>query len=81
MTVSYIALPFNRLTLKRDSVLSLFQLSVVFLKETSHIICIANQMTGFYMERTTGQKWVKKAVNLLKRTVKCLLKWVLNDLP
>ena len=37
-----------------------FQLSVAFRMETSHLICSANQMTGFYMECNTGVKWVNK---------------------
>ena len=36
-----------------------FQPSVAFHIETSHLICCANQMTGFYMKRNTGLKWVK----------------------
>ena len=35
-----------------------FQPRVAFHIETSHLICIANQMTGFYMECITGLKWV-----------------------
>ena len=30
-----------------------------FYIETSHLICITNQMTGFCMEDNTGLKWVK----------------------
>ena len=26
---------------------------------THYLICAANQMTGFYMKRNTGLKWVK----------------------
>ena len=36
-----------------------FQASVAFHIETSHLICIANQMTGFYMKRNAELKWVK----------------------
>ena len=35
-----------------------FQPSVAFHIETSHLICIANQMTGSYMECNTGLEWV-----------------------
>ena len=35
-----------------------FQPTVAFHLETSHLTCIANQMTGFYMEFNTGLKWV-----------------------
>ena len=34
-----------------------FQLNVTFYIETSHLICIANQMTGFYMECNA---WMKR---------------------
>ena len=36
-----------------------FQPSVAFHIETSHLICKAKQMTGFYMKCNTGLKWVK----------------------
>ena len=35
-----------------------FQPSVAFHMETNHLICIANQITGFFMERNGGMKWV-----------------------
>ena len=38
---------------------NLFQPSVAFYIETSHLFCKAKQMTGFYMKRNTGMKWVK----------------------
>ena len=38
---------------------NLFQPSLAFQIEGSHLICIANQMTGFYMECKTGLKWVE----------------------
>ena len=34
-----------------------FQARVTFHIETSHLICIANQMTGVYMKYNTGLKW------------------------
>ena len=36
-----------------------FRPSVAFYIETSYLICTANQMTGFYMKRNTGLKWVE----------------------
>ena len=36
-----------------------FRPSVTFDTETSHLICNANQITGFYMGCNTGMKWVK----------------------
>ena len=35
-----------------------FHFSIAFHIETSHLICKANQMTGFYMKYKTGLKWV-----------------------
>ena len=35
-----------------------FQPSVAFHLEISHLICTANQVTGFYMKCNTGLKWV-----------------------
>ena len=37
-----------------------FQTSAAFHIETSHLICIANQMTGFYMKCNTELRWVKQ---------------------
>ena len=37
---------------------NLFQPSVSFHIETSHLFYSANQMTVFHMERNTGLKWV-----------------------
>ena len=36
-----------------------FQPSVAFHIVTSHLICNANQMTGFYMKRNNWLKWVE----------------------
>ena len=36
-----------------------FQPRVVFHKETSHLLCSAKQMTGFYMKLNARLKWVK----------------------
>ena len=38
---------------------NLFQPIVALCVETIHLICTANQMTGFYMKCNTGLKWVK----------------------
>ena len=38
--------------------------SVVFHIETSHLICISNQMTGFYMKCNTERKWVNYLRNI-----------------
>ena len=38
--------------------LILFQPNVAFHIETSHLICSANQITGFYMKCNTGLKGV-----------------------
>ena len=35
-----------------------FQPRFALYVETSHLICCANQMTGFYMKYNTGIKWV-----------------------
>ena len=35
-----------------------FQPSFAFHIEPSHLICIANQMNGVFMERNAGLKWV-----------------------
>ena len=40
-----------------------FQPSVPFDIETSHLFCSVKQMTGFYMKRNTGLKWVKGLMN------------------
>ena len=39
-----------------------FQPNVAFNIGTSHLICNANQMTGFYMKRNTGLKKVRRSV-------------------
>ena len=36
-----------------------FQTSVAFHIETSQLVCSANQITGFYMNRITKLKWIK----------------------
>ena len=41
--------------------INLFQLTFVFHTETSHLICTANQMTGFFMKWKAGPKRVKKS--------------------
>ena len=37
---------------------SSFHPSVAFHVETSHLICLVNQMTDFYMRYNTGLMWV-----------------------
>ena len=39
-----------------------FQLSVAFHIEICHLICTANQMTGFYVKCKTVLKWVNLSV-------------------
>ena len=41
------------------TVFNAFHSSVAFHIETSHLICCPKQMTGFYMKRNPGLKWVK----------------------
>ena len=40
-------------------ILDPFKPIVAFHIETSHLISKGNQMRGFYMESSTGRKWVK----------------------
>ena len=40
-------------------VINPFQSSVAFHIKTSNLFCFGKQMTGFYMKRNTGLKWVK----------------------
>ena len=44
---------------KRKKIISSFQPSVEFHVETSKFYRRAKEMTGFYMKRNIGQKWVK----------------------
>ena len=39
-------------------VMSLLQPNFAFFIETSHFMCAANQMTGFYIKCNSGLKWV-----------------------
>ena len=41
-----------------------FQPGAIFHVETSHLICRANPMTGFYMKYNTGLNWVNTKVHL-----------------
>ena len=50
-----------------------FQYIVTFHIETSHLMCTAYQMTGFYKKCNTGLKWVKRSIQEDKRTF-----WVNN---
>ena len=40
-----------------------FQPSVAFDRETSHLICKANEMTGFYIKCNNGLQWVNLKFN------------------
>ena len=40
------------------------QPSAAFHIETSHLIYTANQMTGFYVKRTSGLKWVNSTCRI-----------------
>ena len=42
----------------------IFQPSVAFQIKSSHLICKANNMTGFYMKCETGMNWVLKNVTI-----------------
>ena len=48
---------------------NLFQPSVAFLIETSHLFCRAKQITGFYMKRNTGLKWVNNTIQISSTTL------------
>ena len=50
--------PFLNTLSQMINVLNLFQPNTAFQIATSHLICRANQMTGFCMKRNTGLKWV-----------------------
>ena len=39
---------------------NLYQLSVAFIVETSHLFCGAKQLTGVYMKLNTGLKRIKR---------------------
>ena len=39
--------------------IQLFQSSVALHIEPNHLICNANQVTGFYMKGNTSLKWLK----------------------
>ena len=48
--------------------------------ESSHLFCRAKQMTGFYMKRNTGLKWVNSlSANPTKRSN--TLKQFIGNLP
>ena len=60
---------------------NLFQPNDTCHKETSHLVCTAKQMTGFYMKYNIGLKWVKTGFILswiIKRKWKkrCIVKQV-----
>ena len=45
---------------------NLFQFSVEFHTKSSHLFCRANQITGFYIKRNTGLKWVNIIAKLIQ---------------
>ena len=49
---------------------SLFRPIAAFYIETSHLICTANQITGFHIKCNTGLKWGNKqrVVNVFRLT-------------
>ena len=50
--------PVNLNAFQYSTLFNPFQPSVLFHVETSHLLCIAKQMTGFYMKCSTRLKWV-----------------------
>lgn len=46
-----------------DITVSPFQTSVAFYRETSHLLCIANQRTRFCMKCNTRLEWIKEPLN------------------
>ena len=50
--------------------INLFQSSIVFLIETNHLTCTANQITGFYMKCNTLLKCINIFLNLSKTAKK-----------
>ena len=42
--------------------LNQFKPNVAFHLKNSHVICRANQMTGFYMKCNTGLKWLNQFI-------------------
>ena len=60
---------------------NLFQSTVAFHIENSHLFCFAKQMTGFYIKRNTGLKWVKRTFQRsLPFLIFLLLKWFSSSL-
>ena len=43
-----------------------FRSTAEFYIETCHLICIGNQMTGFYVKRNMGLKWNKRKFKISK---------------
>ena len=49
--------------------------------ETSQLVCIANQLNGFYMMRNIGREWVNKILHV-NRDIKVIffeINWLKND--
>ena len=55
--------PFSKIYSTVDLHFNPFQPSVVFDIETSHLICSANQIAGFYIKCNTALKWVNRIRN------------------
>lgn len=51
-----------------------FQSCIAFHEETSHMTWTVNHMTSFYMNCSTGLKWVELSIYVF--THKCLLFWM-----
>ena len=47
--------------------LTRFQPSVAFHVETSQLFCSAKQMSGFYMKRNIGLKWVNLNIDIVRK--------------
>ena len=57
----------NYVSWSHNSTLNLthfIQPSIAFHIESSHLFCCAKQVTGFYMKRNTGMKWVNSRIGL-----------------
>ena len=54
-------------------VLNPFQPSVTFLIETSHLVCTANQRTGFYKKCNIGLKWVNFKLDFYPLKIEILI--------
>ena len=60
---------------------NIFQRSVVFHTETSHLICAVIQMTGFYVKYNTRPKWVNRPRQIARPMPIGRAKWDAPDFP